>query len=175
MNPKSSTWIETAAAVAVLIGLLFVAQELRQNNEYARADSIRDLHRFWSEIYQFGAEQDIDALMQQSIDDPNQLTDDELRLLDSYYWMIMNAEWAQDTMAEYGLTMGRQEEFRRLIAQSYFTSEFGRAWFDLNEAECRLHSEAICDVIAEVIRSEPVVRKGTYYRDLRSRFGSGRQ
>ena len=52
-NSRWKAWIELGAALAVFVGLIFVAIELRQNNDHARAESIRDLFQMWGDIFRF--------------------------------------------------------------------------------------------------------------------------
>jgi hypothetical protein len=164
-------WLEIATGVAVLIGLLLVAQELKQNNEYARAESTRELFQMWANIYQFNAENNIDSLRQKASGNSENISDKELQVLDSFYYMMMNAEWAQAQLARSGLVLaGNQDEFAKLIAEEYFMDSFGRAWFDLNENECRLYEPDFCKVISEVIGSTPVEAGYDYLGELRSRL-----
>ena len=167
---KLIAWIEVAAAVSVLFGLFLVAQELRQNNQYAKAESTRDLFQMWSEIYRFQTEQHIDELFSKSITGPSDLSDDELRKLDNYYWLVMNAELAQAAMARDGLTLGNQGDFARLIADSYFLSPYGRAWFDLNGEEFDLYSPDFRKTISDHLEATPIKTKDDYLDHLRSRF-----
>jgi hypothetical protein len=154
---RLSAWIEMTAGIAVLVGILLVVQELKQNNEYAQADSTRDLFQMWANIYQFTAETNIDSLRQKASANPEKLSDNELQVLESYYWMMMNAEWAQAQMARSGLVLaGDQGAFAKLIAGSYFMDSFGRAWFKLNEEECRLHEPDFCQVISDIIDTTPI-------------------
>jgi len=156
--------------VSVLVGLILVVQELNQNNEYARAESVRDLSQMWADIHQFGATNDMKRLMSKSITDPGEMTDDELRMLDTYYSLVMNAELAQAVMAQSGLIAGTQTKWAVVIANQYFLSPFGRAWFELNGEEFILMSPDFHKTIAETIESSPVQTSDDYLEELRSRF-----
>lgn len=89
---KLSTLLEVATGIAVLVGLLFVVQELKQNNQYAQAESTRDLFQMWSDVYEFAAENKIDQLRKKATDNPSELSDNDLIALDTFYWKMMNAE-----------------------------------------------------------------------------------
>ena len=102
-NTRIRGWVELAAGVSVLVGLLLVVQELSQNNDFAKAESTRDLFQMWADIYDFKGGNDIDRLMSKSITDPGEMTDDELRRMNNFYWLVMNAELAQAVMAQRGL------------------------------------------------------------------------
>lgn len=167
---KIRGWIELAAGVSVLVGLLLVVQELNQNNEYARAESVRDLSQMWANIYQFDAVNNIDRLMGLSITNPGEMTDDELRMLDTYYSLVMNAELAQAVMAQSGLIAGSQAEWAAVISNQYFVSPFGRAWFELNGDAFILMSPEFHKAIAETIKATPALTTDDYLEELRSRF-----
>jgi hypothetical protein len=149
---------------------MLVVQELNQNNEYARAESIRDLSQMWADIYQFDATNDIKRLKSKSITDPGEMTDDELRMLDTYYSLVMNAELAQAVMAQSGLIAGTQADWAVVIANQYFLSPFGRAWFELNGDEFILMSPEFHKTITETIEATPVLTADDYLDELRSRF-----
>ena len=169
-NTRIRGWIEIAAGVSVLVGLLLVVQELSQNNEYARAESIRDLSQMWANIYQFRAANDIGRLRKKSITEPEELSDDELRMMDTYYDLVMNAELAQAVMAERGLIAGTQAEWAALIANTYFLSRYGRAWFAMNGEEISLMSPEFHRTITETIENSPVQTTDDYLEELRTRF-----
>ena len=169
-NTRIRGWVELAAGVSVLVGLLLVVQELSQNNDFAKAESTRDLFQMWADIYDFKGGNDIDRLMSKSITDPGEMTDDELRRMNNFYWLVMNAELAQAVMAQRGLISGTQDEFAVLIANSYFRSPFGRAWFEMNGDEFILYAPEFHQTIVETIESTAVQTTDDYLDELRSRF-----
>lgn len=97
---KVRGWIELVTGLSVIAGLFLVIQEIKQNNEYAKAESVRDISQLWADIYEFEAANDIGQLKSKSITDPKELTDDEVRMLNSYYWLVMNAELTDAVMGE---------------------------------------------------------------------------
>ena len=131
---RLTAWIELAAGLSVLIGLFLVAQELRQNNQYAKSESVRDLFQMWSNIYQFEYENEVPQLIRKSIRQPDEISDDEVLQISSFLAMIMNAQLAQATMQkEGGLVVGNVEDDAPEIVRSYFSSHVSRAWLKANE------------------------------------------
>ncbi len=56
---KLNEWVNVGAAISVLTGLLLVAYELRQNNELAKAETVRALWELDSELRQLELQSDI--------------------------------------------------------------------------------------------------------------------
>lgn len=166
---KLTAWIELAAAASVLIGLLFVAQELRQNNRHARAESVRDLFQMWSDIYQFQFENDVHQLIGKSIKQPDELSDDDILRIGSYLSMVINAQLTQATMQkEGGLVVGSIEDDAPSIARSYFSSEVSRAWLKANEDWIAYFAPEFYQALIEEIDRNPVSDEIPELKNIRS-------
>ena len=68
---KLNEWVNVGAAISVLAGLLLVAYELRQNNELAKAETVRALWELDSELRQLELQSDILPLLRTSVDEPS--------------------------------------------------------------------------------------------------------
>ena len=168
-NTRLRGWIELVAGASVIAGLFLVVQEIKQNNEYARAESIRDISQLWADIYQFEAANDIGQLLSKSITDPNELTDDELHMLNSYYWLVLNAELTDVVMGQSDFSAWNLAEAATIFSNEYFLSPFGRAWFAMNGEFISILPE-YHKAIVETIESSPVQRTDSYLESLRSHF-----
>ena len=154
---RLTAWIELTAAASVLIGLLFVAQELRQNNRHARAESVRDLFQMWSDIYRFQYEEDIHQLIRNSVKQADDLTDDEILRIGSYLSLVINAQMTQAVMQKEGaLVVGNVVDDAPGIARSYFSSEVSRAWLKANEDWIAFFSPEFYQALIDEIDSSPV-------------------
>ena len=131
---KWTAWIELAAALSVLIGLVFVALEVRQNNEHARAESVRDLFQMWSDIYQFEYENGIPDLVRKSIEEPENFDESDFLNLGKYLDLVMNAQLTQAAMQQQAdLVIGDVSDEAPGFARSYFASNAARLWLAENE------------------------------------------
>jgi hypothetical protein len=157
---KWTAWIELAAAASVLIGLLFVAMEIRQNNEHAKADSIRDLFQMWGDIYQFEYENSIAALVKKSIEEPDKLTDVEFLQLGKYLDLVMNAYVTQAVMQqEAGLVVGDIADEAPIVARLWFASGASRVWLRDNEGWVRSYAPSFYSALTAEIERNPVATK----------------
>ena len=77
-NMKFHDWMNLIAAVGVLAGLILVAVELRQNNNLALAETTRALWYADSDIDMFAIENGILPLFRKSVEQPLDLSDDEI-------------------------------------------------------------------------------------------------
>ena len=101
---KLNEWVNVGAAISVLAGLLLVAYELRQNNELAKAETVRALWELDSELRQLDLKSDILPLLRTSVDEPSSLTDEEIDRLDTYLALAMQHQLSVATMRDtYGL------------------------------------------------------------------------
>jgi hypothetical protein len=167
---KWTGWIELAAALSVLIGLIFVAMEIRQSNDHARAESIRDLYQMWSNIYQFEYENDILLLVRKSIEKPDELSEGDYLRLGKYLDLVMNAQLAQATMqVEGGLVVGEVESEAPEFARSYFSSKASRSWLRANEGWISSYGPAFYSALIDEIEKNPVATKMPQLEGFESR------
>jgi hypothetical protein len=154
---RLTAWIELAAVLSVLMGLFFVAQELRQNNQYAKSESVRDLFQMWSNIHEFEYENRVSQLVRKSIKQPDELSDDEILQIGSFLAMVMNAQLAQATMEkEGGLVVGNVEDDAPEIVRSYFSSHVSRAWLKANGDWIEYFSPEFYEALIVEIEKNPV-------------------
>jgi hypothetical protein len=154
---KLTTWIELAAALSVLFGLLFVALEIRQNNEHARADSVRDLFQMWSDIYEFEYEHGIPVLVTKSIERPGELTEEDFLRLSNYLDLVMNAYLTQAVMQQQaGLVVGDVVARGSEIAELYFQSIASRLWLRNNTDYVQSYSPDLYSALIDEIEKSPV-------------------
>ncbi len=126
---KLNEWVNVGAAISVLAGLLLVAYELRQNNELAKAETVRALWELDSELRQLELQSDILPLLRTSVDEPSSLTDEEIDRLDTYLALAMQNQLSVATMRDtYGLAAAEAtiEVQAADIVDSFFLSRFGR-------------------------------------------------
>lgn len=156
-NSRWKAWIELGAALAVFIGLIFVAVEIRQNNDHARAESIRDLFQMWGDIFRFEYENNIPVLVRKSIEDANDISEEEFLLLGKYLDMVMNAQLAQAAMGqEAGLVIGNIVDEAPGFARLYLSSKASRLWLRNNEDWVRMFSSEFYSALIAEIERNPV-------------------
>ena len=157
---KWIAWIELTAAISVLVGLIFVALEVRQNNEHARAESIRDLFQTWNDIYQFEYENDIPVLVRKTIEQPGDVSEEDFLRLSKYLDLVMNAQLTQAVMEqEAGLVVGDIVSEAPAFARNYLSSRSSRIWFEESAEWIRSFSPAFYSALASEIENNPIATR----------------
>ena len=87
---RISTWLQIAASLGVLIGLLLVAFEIRELNRIAKSESIAAMNQAWTDFYLVGAESEITGVLKKSFEDPHTLSTEDMMRLVHWYDSVVN-------------------------------------------------------------------------------------
>jgi len=163
-----SDWLQILAATGVIGGLVFVAEELRQNNRLARAESVRELYFVWQDIYRFSYVNDVPLLLKKSIEKPSELTDAEILRQSEYYFMVLDAYLVQVAMHErFDLAYDADDYLFDLAP--LFASEYGRNWLRENERYIGTESESFLNALKVEANKLPIRTEYEYLERLRIR------
>jgi hypothetical protein len=89
---KLRSVVELAGAAGVILGLVFVGLELRQNTAVSSAQAVLDLNGIGSEIHlALAQDADLERLVHAGYEDPNSLTEDERRRFVRWLRVRINA------------------------------------------------------------------------------------
>lgn len=162
---KFNQWLQVITALSVIVGLFFVYQELRQNRVVAQAERLSDVYIENSEIRRFMYDNHTLLLMRKAVDQPNQLTDEEVAELDSFFEIIWTM-WAQNVaIGRLGLNASTPEIAANDLTW-YLGSPIGRRWVKENQAWLRLEP-GLLDALFESFDETPVPTEFTYIEELR--------
>ncbi len=166
---KANDWMQLLASVAVLISILLLAQELRQNNKLAEAEMVNDIYKGWQEIDRLNFDSGAMALFAKSVEKPEELTDAEIMRLDAWFTMIMNVFSRQSHMYfRYELAYDPTENLSR-SARWLFGGRFARAWFSTN-SDMLKNDPRTFEVIDREIKTNPVSTEFSYPDAIRSQL-----
>ena len=135
---RKRNWIdglETFTSVSILAGLILVAYEIRQNNDFAEADAVRAMSTGWDQIYSSIYETDIASIHAKSIEDPQNLTSAEILKMSAWLSLIANQYSLEFSMDErnlgydYGDVPNGTEESLVGGFDYYFGNRFARSWY----------------------------------------------
>ena len=170
-KPKLIGWIEVAATVSVLAGLLLVALELRQGNQQATAESTREIYQEWSEIYRYESQYEIDLLIAKATNQPHELTDAEMYRLDDYYSLVMNAYFVRAMMQRSGLIVTNDVlDEAHFIIDTFFYYPIAREWLDLADSWIELRAPDLHRALVAATEVAPVYDSDTWIEDWRMRL-----
>jgi len=154
---KVNDHLQIVASLAVLLGLVLVGLEMRQNNQLAEAESVRELVLSWNTISTSALESDISQLRLKSFSNPDELTDEEISQLNDWLWMIWNLMVAEASMDLRGLgyleSLGTFEEQLAKNFRFFYGDRFGRAWY-------LAHRDILLPRFVEVIDKEIEAMEG---------------
>lgn len=129
---RLNRWLTLAANLGVLIGLIVLIVEVRQNAALTRAAMEQQKNAFLAEIELNVMKPEISEVWVKSVRRPEDLTDAELRTMDGVLVALM-LQWEQRfLMADAGLAT-RADARQHVVnaAPFYFGSRFGKNWWSL--------------------------------------------
>lgn len=156
---KLSNWLQVSANIGIVLGLVLVGMQLKQNSDLARIQLLHDESRraveFELEVVgERGAE-----VWAKSIEDPENLTLDEVRIMEALLWSFIENLRGTHRLAQLGLL--EEDDWRSRVESEvtfYLSDPYSRAWWtvfggDPNESMPEELRAAINDVIAGDNRS----------------------
>ncbi len=125
-------WLTLGANIGVVLGLIILIIEVRQNAALTRAAMEQQKNQLLAEIELNITRPEMAHVWMKSIRNPQDLTDAELRTLDGLLVAVMLQWEYRFQMVAAGL-ISREEARQHLLnaAPFYFGSRFGKHWFSL--------------------------------------------
>ena len=127
---KLNDWLGVIGNLAVVIGLVVVAVELRQGSIVANGELTSQFQANWEEIDRSRQDSSFAIVYAKSIEQPEELTVAEMVQLDGYYWTIMDQLELARMLVESELFNSSYEEIVRPSVPVIFTTPYARAWWD---------------------------------------------
>ena len=128
----ATRWLALAANVGVILGLVLVIVEVRQNAELTRTQMEQRKNDFLSEIeFSLGSRESAEVWVK-AIRAPESLTDAEMKMVEARLLSLM-LQWDHLFQMERS-ALATREHVRQHIANSapyYFGSRFGKRWWRL--------------------------------------------
>jgi hypothetical protein len=133
-SDRLNRWLTLAANVGVLLGLVILIVEVRQNADLTRAQMETGKNDLLAEIELSLASPEIGAAWVKSIRSPEALTDVEVRTVESHLVAVMLQLDHMFNMEKIGL-VSREETRRHVqnVVPYYFGSRHGKHWWRWQE------------------------------------------
>lgn len=127
-----SRWLTLGANIGVVLGLIIVIAEMRQNAALTRAAMEQQKNNFLAEIELNLAKPEISSVWMKSIRTPEALTDAELKTLDGLL-VAVALQWEHRFQMEAAGLISREEARQHLLnaAPFYFGSRFAKHWWSV--------------------------------------------
>ena len=117
------------ANLGVIVGLVFLAIELRQTSSIATADYRLVYAAGWRSVDESRQDEAFAKVLAKSIENPKELTLEEVIRLDAYYLGVIDQLLSAHTARETGLVEGGLDGVVNSVGAMYFSNEFARAWW----------------------------------------------
>ena len=127
---RLNKWLTLGANVGVVLGLVLVFVEVRQNAELTRTQMEQQMNDMLANIELSIAEPQMAAVWVKSVREPDALADSEIRMLDAHLTSIL-LEWDYLIQMETSGLVSRDRVRRHVAntAPAYFGSRFAKNWW----------------------------------------------
>lgn len=151
---RLSSWLQIAANVGILGGLVLVGFQLQQNSEILQAQMMSAESRsVVDQEMQLVGEQGAAAWVS-AMSDPGNVSAEHHRIMEAIYWSAVESWRHIDELAKSGLADVDPRTRVTEEAPWYFGNTYGRAWWITRRAGSDL-SDELKDVVDEAIRQNP--------------------
>jgi hypothetical protein len=126
---KLNDWLQLAAGVGVIAGLLMVAWEINQNAQLTRVQLNSDTFTGMEELARSLQQEPLALALAKSYETPEKLAAHELIILDGFYreaYMLVFREWV---FIERGVYEDNLDSMIRIFSQNALGSDNGRVWW----------------------------------------------
>ena len=151
---KLNEWLQIAASLGVLIGLLVVAYEIRQNTTVAQAEHSRAIYSLWVDLSGVELDTGVAEALITAIENQGQLTAADKFKLNSWLTAVVSVYDYTTLESNLGASL-IQSTIDEEDARYYFASEYARDWFEFNK---RWINPATSEVISRAIEELPTAK-----------------
>lgn len=135
MSLSARQIIEAAGVLSVVAGLLLVAYQINQANNFASAQARAEFSAGWRSVDSTRQSDHFAEVLAKSIYHPNELTPGEILELDAYYTGVLDQVHSAKANWEAGVRRSHWHVTVDFLAPTYFGNEFSRAWWNFAKAE----------------------------------------
>ena len=152
---KLNKWLQVSANIGIVLGLVLVGFQLKQNSELARIQLLYEESNRAIELETEVVGEQAAEVWAKSIESPEDLTLAEIRIMEALLWSFMEQLRGTYRLAELGLLS--EEDWRRRAEGEvtfYLSDPYSRAWWrNYSDGNSSL-PEDVRRVVDEVIASD---------------------
>ena len=131
-SDRLNRWLTLGANIGVLVGIIVLAVEIRQNSDLARLQFLDDRRTTWQqgELVVFG--DSIAEVWEKSVLNPESLSLAETRILDAYLaFQLTNSERVFGLERAGLLEVGATQQWMQSELPFFFDTEFAKTWWEI--------------------------------------------
>jgi hypothetical protein len=159
-SDRLNRWLSLGANTGVLVGIVFLAVEIRQNSDLARLQFAEDRQNTWQqgEMVVFG--DSIAAVWEKSVLDPESLSLAETRMLDAYLaFQLTNASRVLELEKAGLMPTGATEQQLRDSLPFFFDTEFAKVWWEIEGRTWEPELVKLAEpIIREIAKDQSVIK-----------------
>ena len=131
---RFNRWLALGANLGVVLGLVILIIEVRQNAELTRAAMETQKNTALAQIELSIASPEMSTVWMKSVRTPETLTDPELRMLESHLVAVL-LQWEHMFQMERAGLVSREDSRQHVenSARFFFGSRFGKQWWTMQE------------------------------------------
>jgi len=128
---KLNDWLQLAAALGVIAGLVLVATEIQQNADLTRAQLNSDSLTSWEQLARSMQQEPLARALVKAEESPLELTLEEQVILAGFYNEQFLATLIRElTLMRRGVYEDELDIYAAAFARRVLSNEFGRAWWE---------------------------------------------
>ena len=128
-SDRVTRWLTLGANLGVIVGIIFLVLEMRQNSAIATAQVRLEYAAGWRSVDESRQDESFAAVFAKSIEEPEELSLTEVVQLDAYYSGVLDQMLSAQTASTTGLQESPFDEIAKIIGTIYFSNEFARSWW----------------------------------------------
>ncbi len=173
-SDRLTRWLTLGANLGVLVGIIFLAAEIRQNSSLARLQFADDRWNTWQqgELVVFG--DSIANVWEKSVLNPESLSLAETRILDAYLAFQLTNSTRVFYLEDAGLLdVGATKQYMQDTLPFFFDTEFAKVWWEIEGRTWDDEFVRLADpIIRDTTKNESVDKLLRIQRETASRIGS---
>jgi hypothetical protein len=126
---RVTRWLTLAANIGVIVGIVFLVLEMRQNSAIATAQVRLEYAAGWRSVDESRQDKSFSEVFAKSIENPEELFLNEVIQLDAYYSGILDQMLSAQIAWTAGLVAVPFAEVAKTVGAIYFSNEFARSWW----------------------------------------------
>jgi hypothetical protein len=141
---NANRWVELVANIGIIGGLLLVGAQMKQSSDLQRLQMLHEESRATVEIELAMLGENPAEVWTKSLQSPRELSLEERRIMDSYFYIFAEQLRAAYVLHQEGLLESGEWQRRVLIDASYFFGNpYGQAWWQNFKADMTYPQELI--------------------------------
>lgn len=131
---RLNNWLQLITSIGVIVGLVLVAAELRQQTVATRAEMSAILWNAEQDLNQSLQNEATSRALQKSVDAPLEMTTQDHIVVNAFNWEVINAHVGRaNSLAAAGILEDSIEYNAQLAAEIIMGSAYGKAWWEENK------------------------------------------